>query len=307
MAILPVPSARRPCKPKVVNRPVYDSQEELRNGRSLSQLVLMAVRSFPEKAATFGQIQAILSHDPPNVVVSNFILKRCIKALREKKCLTYSETKYRCTGKLVKSRRPKRRRSRKELKKRRLSYERLRKNLITQADKMSRQRKAVLDRVVLKAMRNLKRAAEMSHESIGFRFNTIKARILLLTGKCLRNIVILEALRRLREKGAIVLKKGKNYLRAESKKKKAGKKNKKSEKSKGVNKKKISGKKKAGKRRHKKSKKVKKSCKVKCEKVKQPECTETSSKCTAIMNSITKMREQVQQMTAEENARANSN
>merc|ERR1712071_505408 len=86
---------------------------------------------------------------------------------------------------------------------------------------MSKQRKAVLDRVVMKAMRNLKRDAEKSGGRVGFMFMTIKARITSMTGKTLRNVVLVEALQRLRQRGVLVLKKARNYICRNKKPKKA--------------------------------------------------------------------------------------
>jgi len=213
----PAPTARRPCKRVTQNRRSYHSKTEIRAGKTLKQLTLLAVRSFPEKQATFNQIKAILKRDPPNVVVSNFVLKRVLQDLRKRNFLTYSGAKFHCTGKNLSSSKRKRNLSKRQKKARGKEARNLRKSLVTQADRMTKQRKAVLDRVVMKAMRSLKRHAEKSGGRIGFMFMSIKAQITANTGKTLRNIVIVESLQRLRERGLIVLKKARNYMCRKSK------------------------------------------------------------------------------------------
>jgi len=208
----PAPAARRPCKRVTQNRRSYHSKTEIRAGKTLKQLTLLAVRSFPEKQATFNQIKAILKRDPPNVEVSNFVLKRVLQDLRKRNFVTYSGAKFHCTGKNLSSSKRKRNLSKRQKKARGKEARNLRKSLVTQADRMTKQRKAVLDRVVMKAMRSLKRQAEKSGGRIGFMFMSIKAQITANTGKTLRNIVIVESLQRLRERGLIVLKKARNYI-----------------------------------------------------------------------------------------------
>merc|ERR1712168_258112 len=207
---MPVPSSRRPCNKLTLTRRGYHSKTEIRAGKTLKQLVLLAVRSFPEKEATFNQVKAILKRDPPNVLVSNYVLKTVLQELRNKNFLTYNTAKFKCTGKYLKSQKPKKNLTKKQ-----------RKTRVTQADRMSKQRKAVLDRVVMKAMRNLKRDAEKSGGRVGFMFMSIKARITSMTGKTLRNVVLVEALQRLRQRGVIVLKKARNYICRNKKPKKA--------------------------------------------------------------------------------------
>merc|ERR1712168_656960 len=218
---MPVPSSRRPCNKLTLTRRGYHSKTEIRAGKTLKQLVLLAVRSFPEKEATFNQVKAILKRDPPNVLVSNYVLKTVLQELRNKNFLTYNTAKFKCTGKYLKSQKPKKNLTKKQRKTRGKQARNLRKSLVTQADRMSKQRKAVLDRVVMKAMRNLKRDAEKSGGRVGFMFMSIKARITSMTGKTLRNVVLVEALQRLRQRGVIVLKKARNYICRNKKPKKA--------------------------------------------------------------------------------------
>merc|ERR1712071_297518 len=218
---MPVPSSRRPCNKLTLTRQGYHSKTEIRAGKTLKQLVLLAVRSFPEKEATFNQVKAILKKDPPNVLVSNYVLKTVLQELRNKNFLTYNTAKFKCTGKYLSSKKPKKNLTKNQRKTRGKQARNLRKSLVTQADRMSKQRKAVLNRVVMKAMRNLKRDAEKSGGRVGFMFMTIKARITSMTKKTLRNVILVEALQRLRQRGVLVLKKARNYICRNKKPKKA--------------------------------------------------------------------------------------
>jgi len=105
----------------------------------------------------------------------------------------------------------------------------------------------ILEKVIMKAMRALKRKAVKSKSRQGFMFNQVKAEVRKVAKhKQIRNVVLIKALENLRLDGEILLKKGRNYL---VKKKKSGKKS-----GKKVNKKKS---KKARKSRRKRSEKSK--------------------------------------------------
>lgn len=110
----------------------------------------------------------------------------------------------------------------------------------------------ILEKVIMKAMRALKRKAVESKTRTGFMFNQVKAEVKKVAKqKKIRNIVLIKALENLRIDGSIQLKKGRNYLV----KKKAVKPNK-------------SGKKVASRKKSKKSKESKSSKKSK--KLKKP-------------------------------------
>lgn len=108
----------------------------------------------------------------------------------------------------------------------------------------------ILEKVILKAMRALKRKAVKSKARTGFMFNQVKAEVRKVAKhKKIRNVVLIKALENLRIEGSIQLKKGRNYL--------VKKKVVKSEKSGKKSVKKV-GKKVASKKNTKKAKKVKK-------------------------------------------------
>jgi len=112
----------------------------------------------------------------------------------------------------------------------------------------------ILEKVILKAMRALKRKAVKSKARTGFMFNQVKAEVKKVAKhKKIRNVVLIKALENLRIDGSIQLKKGRNYLV----KKKVVKSKKSGQKSvKKVGKK--AGKKVASKKNTKKAKKVRK-------------------------------------------------
>ena len=71
----------------------------------------------------------------------------------------------------------------------------------------------ILEKVIMKAMRALKRKAVESKTRTGFMFNQVKAEVKKVAkNKKIRNIVLIKALENLRIDGSIQLKKGRNYL-----------------------------------------------------------------------------------------------
>lgn len=71
----------------------------------------------------------------------------------------------------------------------------------------------ILEKVILKAMRALKRKAVKSKARTGFMFNQMKAEVKKVAKhKKIRNVVLIKALENLRIDGSIQLKKGRNYL-----------------------------------------------------------------------------------------------
>lgn len=72
----------------------------------------------------------------------------------------------------------------------------------------------ILEKIVMKAMRSLKREATKSGGRIGFVFNQIKASVkkICKNKKRVRNVTLIKTLENLRNDGKIVLKKGRNYL-----------------------------------------------------------------------------------------------
>jgi len=85
----------------------------------------------------------------------------------------------------------------------------------------------ILEKVIMKAMRALKRKAVKSKTRTGFMFNQVKAEVRKVAKhKKIRNVVLIKALENLRIDGSIELKKGRNYLvrKKARKSKKSGKK-----------------------------------------------------------------------------------
>jgi len=143
----------------------------------------------------------------------------------------------------------------------------------------------ILEKVILKAMRALKRKAVKSKARTGFMFNQVKAEVKKVAKhKKIRNVVLIKALENLRIDGSIQLKKGRNYLV----KKKVVKSVKSGEKSVKKVGKKV-GQKVAGKKNTKKAKKV---SKVRKTPVDEPEVELTATEVSKFIKNHFKIQKQ---------------
>ena len=85
--------------------------------------------------------------------------------------------------------------------------------LLNQKPGLLNQKFKILEKVIMKAMRALKRKAVKSKTITGFMFNQVKAEVKQVAKhRKIRNIVLIKALENLRIDGSIQLKKGRNYL-----------------------------------------------------------------------------------------------
>lgn len=205
---------QRTLNQKTLNRNNYKQHRSLRANKTLKQLVIMAVKSSNQEGLYFNQIKAALKNSI-NIHCSNFILKNVLQQLLTSNHLTKKNKIYKITAKKFNRK--------KKASKSRLSRK-TRKRVLKQAKSTRTAMKVtvsglldnkyrVLEKVVMKAMRALKRQAVKSKTRTGFVFNQIKAQVRQLAKhKRIRNVVLIKALENLRSSGDILLKKGRNYL-----------------------------------------------------------------------------------------------
>merc|ERR1712032_823398 len=145
--------------------------------------------------------------------VSNYVLKRSLHQLRASGHVKRRNGQYVSTGKRIQRSIKKRKLLTRKARRRVLKQARqARKAVKKQVSSVLKARNAVLEKLILKSIRRLKR--EHKGQS-GFMFNQIKSSVKGLArhkAKKLRNVVIVKALESLRASGKIVLKKGKNLL-----------------------------------------------------------------------------------------------
>merc|ERR1712164_203988 len=200
----------------VLNRRNYRPKRVVRAKKNLKQLVVLALHAASSSALSFNQIQAVLKRSL-KLHVSNFVLKRTLHQLRESGHVARSNGQYVSTGKRLKNNRNTKKLLSRKARKRvmKLAF-RARKDVKKQVSGVLRARNAVLEKLILKSIRALKRQHKSEGRGRrGFYFQSIKAMVKQLAkhkGKKLRNIVIVKALESLRASGKVVLKRGKNYL-----------------------------------------------------------------------------------------------
>merc|ERR1712183_1240 len=199
---------------KTLNRKNYKQNRSLRANKTLKQLVILAIKSSNQEGLYFNQIKSALKNGI-SIQCSNFILKIALQQLLSSKHIYKTNQIYKLTTKKFNRK--------KKVTKSRLSRK-TRKQVLKQAKSartamkltvgsLLEQKYKVLERVVMKAMRALKRNADKNRSRKGFVFNQIKAEVKrFVRGKKIRNVVLIKALQNLRNKGEICLKKGRNYL-----------------------------------------------------------------------------------------------
>jgi hypothetical protein len=209
-------STKTPTKINRKNHQKSNQNRSIRANKTLKQLVLLSIKSSDSQGLFFNQIKYSLKNGA-NVQVSNFILKLTLQQLLNSNHLVKSNAIYKITGK------PFNRVYRKKATKTRLSRK-TRKQVLKQAKDVRNTMKStvsgllnlkykILEKVILKAMRALKRKAVKSKARTGFMFNQVKAEVKKVAKhKKIRNVVLIKALENLRIDGSIQLKKGRNYL-----------------------------------------------------------------------------------------------
>jgi len=203
---------------KTLNRKNYKQNRSLRANKTLKQLVILAIKSSNQEGLYFNQIKSALKNGI-SIQCSNFILKIALQQLLSSKHIYKTNQIYKLTTKKFNRK--------KKVTKSRLSRK-TRKQVLKQAKSartamkltvggLLAQKYKVLERVVMKAMRALKRNADKNRSRKGFVFNHIKAEVKwFVRGKKIRNVVLIKALQNLRNNGEICLKKGRNYLAKKS-------------------------------------------------------------------------------------------
>lgn len=199
---------------KHLTRKNYKEHRSLKSNKTLKQLVLLSLKSSQKEGLYFNQIKESLKKSI-NLNVSNYILKLTLQQLLASKHVEKSNKVYKLSGKKFNRK--------KKVTKSKLSRK-TRKRVLKQAKHTRSAMKAtvgaiiqrkyqVLEKVIMKAMRKLKRDADKNKTRKGFVFNQIKAEVKRISkGKKIRNVVLIKALENLRSEGKVLLRKGRNYL-----------------------------------------------------------------------------------------------
>lgn len=199
---------------KNLTRKNYKEHRSLKSNKTLKQLVLLSLKSSQKEGLYFNQIKESLKKSI-NIHASNYILKLTLQQLLASSHIEKSNKIYKLTGK--KFNRKKKvtnsklsRKSRKQVLK---QAKNTRTAMKATVGSIIQRKYKVLEKVVMKAVRKLKRDADKNKTRKGFVFNQIKAEVKRISkGKKIRNVVLIKALENLRSEGKILLKKGRNYL-----------------------------------------------------------------------------------------------
>ena len=217
---------------KHLTRKNYKEHRSLKSNKTLKQLVLLSLKSSQKEGLYFNQIKESLKKSI-NVDVSNYILKLTLQQLLASNHITKSNKIYKLTDKKFnrKKKITKSKMSRKTRKQVMKQAKTTRSAMKATVGAIIQRKYKVLEKVIMKAMRKLKRDADKNKTRKGFVFNQIKAEVKRISkGKKLRNVVLIKALENLRSEGKVLLRKGRNYLPKNHKKvankKKPAKKNK---------------------------------------------------------------------------------
>merc|ERR1712127_654601 len=227
---------KTPTKINRKNHQKSNQNRSIRANKTLKQLVILSIKSSDSQGLFFNQIKYSLKNGA-NVQVSNFILKLTLHQLLNSNHLVKSNQVYKITGKsfnrVYRKKTTETRLSRKARKQVMKQAKDVRNTMKSAVSGLLNMKYKILEKVIMKAMRALKRKAVKSKTRTGFMFNQVKAEVRKVAKhKKIRNVVLIKALENLRIDGSIELKKGRNYLvRKKARKLLARKKPKKLEKS----------------------------------------------------------------------------
>jgi len=199
---------------KNLTRKNYKEHRSLKSNKTLKQLVLLSLKSSQKEGLYFNQIKESLKKSI-NIHVSNYILKLTLQQLLSSNHIKKSNKVYKLTGKKFnrKKKVTKSKMSRKTRKQVMKQAKNTRTAMKATVGAIVQRKYKVLEKVIMKAVRKLKRDADKNKTRKGFVFNQIKAEVKRISkGKKIRNVVLIKALENLRSEGKILLRKGRNYL-----------------------------------------------------------------------------------------------
>lgn len=205
---------------KNLTRKNYKEHRSLKSNKTLKQLVLLSLKSSQKEGLYFNQIKESLKKSI-NIHVSNYILKLTLQQLLSSSHIKKANKVYKLSGKKFnrKKKVTKSKMSRKTRKQVLKQAKNTRTVMKATVGEIIQRKYKVLEKVIMKAVRKLKRDADKNKTRKGFVFNQIKAEVMRISkGKKIRNVVLIKGLANLRSEGKILLRGGRNYLSKNHKK-----------------------------------------------------------------------------------------